>query len=147
MLDLRPMTPAELDLVCELELDADTVPYILPTPRAQHETGMARDDMLYLSIYRDNRFAGYFILLLEADGESVELRRIVIAEKGAGTGRKAITELEGYCRDRLNRGRIWLDVFDFNDRGMHLYPGLGYGYFGDQHVDGKRLLLFEKILR
>lgn len=140
------MLPAELDIVCELELDADTVPYILPTPRARHEANMARDDMIYLSIYREARFAGYFILVLEADGESVEFRRIVIAEKGAGTGREAIARMEAYCRDRLGRRRIWLDVFDFNDRGMHLYPKLGYRYTGDQDLDGKRLLFFEKNL-
>ena len=141
------MAPAELDIVCELELDADTLPYILPTSRARHETNMARDDMVYLSIYREDRFAGYFILVLEADGESVEFRRIVIAEKGAGTGREAIVRMEEYCRDRLGRSRIWLDVFDFNDRGMHLYPSLGYRYTGEQELDGNRLLFFEKSLR
>ena len=141
------MDPAELDLVCELERDADAAPYLLPTSRAQHETSLARDDMLYLSIYRDGRFAGYFILALEADGESVECQRIVIAEKGKGIGREAFAHMETYCRDQLRRSRIWLDVFDFNERGMHLYPSLGYRYIGDQYLDGKRLLLFEKYLR
>ena len=145
--ELRPMAPNELDIVCELERDADTAPYILPVTRAQHETNLARDDMVYLSIFRDDRFAGYFILVLEADGESIEFRRIVIADKGAGTGRVAIPCMEAYCRDELNRRRIWLDVFDFNERGMHLYPDLGYRYTGDQDLDGKRLLFFEKILR
>lgn len=147
MLDLRPMTPAELDIVCELELDPDTMPYILPTPRAQHRANMARDDMAYLSIYQADRFAGYFILVLDVDDVSIECRRIVIAEKGAGTGRRAMGLMEAYCRERLGRKRIWLDVFDFNQRGRHLYPGLGYRYIGDQEVDGKRLLFYEKQLR
>ena len=136
----------ELGRVCELERDADTSPYILPTTRAQHEANLARDDFVYLSIYRDEKFAGYFILVLEADGRSVELRRIVIAEKGAGTGKQAMLHVEAWCRDRLGRSRIWLDVFDFNSRGMHIYPGLGYRYIGRQEFDGKQLLFFEKHL-
>ena len=146
MVELRQMDPAELDIVCELERDADTSPYILPTTRAQHETNMARDDFVYLSICRDRCFAGYFILVLEADGRSVELRRIVIADKDAGTGKQAMLRAESWCREQLGRSRIWLDVFDFNDRGMHIYPALGYRYTGSQDLDGKQLLFFEKHL-
>ena len=147
MLELQPLDRGELDIVCKLERDADTSPYILPTTRAQHEANMARDDFVYLSIYRDERFAGYFILVLEADARSVELRRIVIAEKGAGTGKQAMIRVEAWCREQLGRSRIWLDVFDFNDRGMHIYPGLGYRYTDSQELDDKRLLFFEKDLR
>jgi RimJ/RimL family protein N-acetyltransferase len=147
VLELRTLVAAELDIVCELERDIDTLPYILPTSRAQHEAYLAREDVVYLSIYRQDRFSGYFILVRETDGQSIELRRIVIAEKGLGTGREAILRLEDYCRDELGLGRIWLDVFEINDRGMHLYPSLGYRYTGDRQVDGRRLLFFEKYLR
>jgi len=147
LIELRPTDPAELDTICELEQDAETSPYILPTTRAQHETNMARADFVYLSICRDEGFAGYFILVLEADGRSVELRRIVIAEKGAGTGKQAMLRVEAWCREQLGRSRIWLDVFDFNERGMHIYPRLGYRYIGRQDLDGSQLLFFEKHLR
>ena len=146
MVELRLMEQPELDIVCDLEREAETSPYILPTTRAQHEANMARDDFVYLSIYRDERFAGYFILVLEADGRSVELRRIVVAEKGAGTGKQAMLRVESWCREQLGRGRIWLDVFDFNDRGMHIYPSLGYRHTGSQDLDGRQLLFFEKDL-
>ncbi len=146
MLTLRAATTDELPLFHAMEQDADTSPYILKTSLEQHGRAHACGDIVYLAILDRGELAGYFILALDDDGHSVELRRIVIADKGRGVGQRAMRALEPFCRDRLQRERIWLDVYDFNHRGRHVYESLGYQRFDQKDFEGKRLLFYDKIL-
>ena len=54
--------------------------------------------------------------------------------------------MEEYCRERLGRSRIWLDVFEFNQRGQHIYQKLGYRRFDQGEVEGKVLFFYDKLL-
>lgn len=146
MIELRRAQLSQLPLFSEMEEDADTSPYILPTTLDQHRRAFALDDIIYLTIYRDDEAGGFIILSLDSDARSVELRRIVVADKGRGTGPRAIAALEDYCRQRLQRDRIWLDVFDFNRRGRRVYSGLGYSQFDQREFEGQQLLFFDKEL-
>ncbi len=146
MIELRPSTRQELPEFARMETAPDTEDYILAYDSERHLAEFERDDIVYLSIYAENRLVGFFILALEADPGSLEFRRIVVAERGLGIGRAAIGLMEEYCRDQLGRDRVWLDVFDFNHRGRHLYQKLGYRYFDRGELDGKTLLFFEKSL-
>lgn len=146
MIELNYAGIEQLPLFHALEQDADTSPYILPTTLEQHRQALDREDVIYLSINHDGALGGYLILALDSDGRSVELRRIVIANRRQGIGQAAMRALETWCLDKLQRGRIWLDVFDFNSRGRHVYSKLGYEQFGQRDYQGKTLLLFEKYL-
>lgn len=144
MIELRRAKRSQLALFCEMERDDDTSPYILPTTLEQHRQEFDLVDIIYLSIYTRAEPGGFIILALEPDARSVELRRIVVANKGHGTGRQAIAALENFCRQQLQRSRIWLDVFDFNRRAQRVYSGLGYIQFEQRDFDAKQLLFFEK---
>jgi len=146
IIELQAALPEQLALFCELERDRDTAPYILPTTLAQHRRAFACEEIIYLSIYVRGELGGFFILALDPDKRSVEFRRIVVAAKGRGTGRRAINTMEIYCRNRLQRSRIWLDVFDFNERGRHVYSRLGYQLFDQRAYQGKQLLYYQKEL-
>ncbi len=145
-LRLRPSEASELPGFTALEQDPETAAFILPTTLQQHQAQFDRDDIVYLTIECDARTAGYFILALEADGESVEFRRIVIARRGSGIGQRAIPVMEAWCRERLGRKRIWLDVFDTNQRGRHVYEKLGYRRFDQKPWDDRVLYFYEKRL-
>ena len=54
--------------------------------------------------------------------------------------------LETWCLETLRRKRIWLDVFDFNARGRHVYSGLGYRQFDQSDYRGRTLIFCEKNL-
>ncbi len=146
MIELRPTTATELPRLAEMETAPDTADYILAYDAAGHRAEFERDDIVYLSIYRQSRLTGFFILALDPDPDSVEFRRIVIAERGQGIAQAAIPLMENYCRDVLGRSRVWLDVFDFNRRGRHVYEKLGYRYFDRRDHDGKTLLFFDKSI-
>ena len=85
--------------------------------------------------------------MLDARNDSVEFRRILIDQNRRGIGQAAIAAMENYCREQWNPKRIWLDVFEDNEIGRHIYQKLGYARFGEDIFDGRKLLFFEKQLR
>ena len=50
------------------------------------------------------------------------------------------------CRSEFGRLRVWLDVFETNLRARHVYEQCGYQRFGESEHEGRRLLLYEKVL-
>lgn len=145
-IELRRARREELATFVEMEQDEATADMILPWSLQRHRQAFDRPDIVYLAIHAVDRLAGFFILALDADGASVEFRRIVVADKNAGTGQRAIGLMENYCRDQLGRRRIWLDVFEHNRRGQHVYRKLGYRETGSGEIDGKKLLYFAKSI-
>lgn len=69
---------------------------------------------------------GFVILVKDDENKSLEFRRIVVNEKGKGIGRACLQLVKKYCFEQLNYHRIWLDVFDFNYRALHLYKSEGF---------------------
>ena len=130
-----------------MEQTEDTAEFIIPYSQEKHTAEMMKEDIFYLSVYDEGELAGFFILALGPEDNSVEFRRIVIANKSAGTGQAAMVEMEKFCRSRLNCKRIWLDVFESNRRGRHVYQKLGYALFKKGGYNGKPLCYYEKMLR
>jgi diamine N-acetyltransferase len=129
-----------------MEQDPDTQPFIFHSTLSDHIAMLSDPDLIYLRIESEASLAGFFILALDKDGTSVEFRRIVVADKGKGTGQRALQLLEVYCRTELGRSRIWLDVFAHNARGRYIYEKLGYAQFGENSHDDARMFLYEKRL-
>ena len=129
-----------------MDQERDTRDHITLYTLVEHRREFANADTIYLSICENSGLVGYFILALDADPGSIEFRRIVVSAKGAGLGQAAIPAMEAYCAEQLQRQRIWLDVFDSNSRGRHIYQKLGYRQFDSGVLDGRKLLYMEKEL-
>ena len=147
MVELGESRLDELIHFSEMEKDGDAAPNITAYSPEKHLEEYNRDDIVYLSIYDNHTLTGFFMLVLEPDNLSVEFRRIVVARRDRGIGQKAIALMEDYCRETLQRQRIWLDVFDYNQRGQHVYEKLGYEQFDQQDLQGRTLLFYQKPLR
>jgi GNAT superfamily N-acetyltransferase len=104
--------------------------FVIPYSLERHQAECARDEVAYLSVYDREEFVGYVILVLDPDGRSVEFRRIAVVKPGMRHGTSAMAMVHAYCRDRLNRARVWLDVFADNDRAIRLYAASGYQPYG-----------------
>ena len=50
--------------------------------------------------------------------------------------------MEDYCRRVFNVPRIWLDVYDDNEVGKHIYQKLGYSQFQSEILSGRTLHFF-----
>ncbi|TMP82029.1 N-acetyltransferase [Pseudoalteromonas phenolica] len=142
-LTLLPSTLVDLAQLVSWEKQAEVEEFILPNTYQQHVDMMAQDNFLYLSIFQSDRLVGFLILAIEAGG-GIEFRRIVIGHRGQGLGQLAIQAMEYYCLEHFACQRIWLDVFDFNERGQHIYRKLGYQEFKRCQHGEHQLLFFEK---
>ena len=126
MVRVRPALPAELARFTSFERAEDAAPFVNTYTPAEHARMHARDGVTYLSIERAGELDGFVLLVLDPDGESVELPRIVVVEKDRGTGQAALAAAELFCASELGRRRIWLDVAPQNARAKHIYRELGY---------------------
>ena len=142
---LADATEEQLEIFHHMEKDEDTIPYILPYSVDKHKREYGRDDVVYKSVYDlQHELVGFVILILDPDGQSVEFGRIVVARKGQSYGSRTVSLVERVCKEELNRQRVWLDVFEFNQRAQHVYESLGYRYFGHREHKWKTLRLYEK---
>jgi len=137
----------QVPAIVAMESHEDAAEFVTQFSAERHERDLRDPGVVYRSIYDERRaLIGFIILVLDPDGFSVEIRRIVVKPKGEGYGKRAMALIDRICRDEIGRHRIWLDVFEFNPRAMRAYESSGYRKFGTGELDGKRLSLFEKTV-
>ena len=126
-LTLRAANENDLEFVVALEADRDASPFVMRWSRAQHANALTDDDQTNLIIEEDSTPVG-FVLLAGLCGRhrSVELRRIVVARKGRGLGRRALRLVLTHGFGSLGAHRIWLDVKVENERARRAYSAVGF---------------------
>ncbi len=139
---LKDATEAQLATFSQLE--HDHAEYVTPESVAQHTASFRDPTVIYKSIEADGAFVGHLILVLDPDGASVEVKRIVIGPAGQGYGKRVMAMIHDIVRDEIARERIWLDVLDTNTRAQHVYEQCGFAYFGETVIEGRRFLLMER---
>lgn len=144
-LALAPAVVDDLAAFVALESDAEARQFVRGESLGEHRGNFVQPDLRYVRIETNEALVGFFLLALDADEHSVEFRRVVVGPRGQGIGQRAVTALDDYVR-ALGRKRIWLDVFDDNRRGIHVYEKLGYTHFGQELYAGRTLLKYEKWL-
>ena len=147
MISLRPSTRDELEIFDALDRQIHASKFVISTGLKTHQKYFDDPNITYLSIENSRgEFSGYFVLVVEPDTESVEFRRILIDQNKRGVGQVAITEMENYCRKEFSVKRIWLDVYEDNAIGRHIYEKMGYQQFKEELEEGRQLLFYEKAL-
>ncbi len=74
----------------------------------------------------DGRASVGFVILRSLGTESIELKRIAISDKGRGYGRDAMRLVKEAAFGDLGANRLWLDVYDFNERAQAVYEAEGF---------------------
>lgn len=144
MITLEKAKRTDLASFVEMEQAEDTRAFILPSSLSIHEAQFRETDIEYLSIYHRRSLVGFVILAYKVPNEA-ELRRIVVSRKGQGIGQAAIRAVEILCREQLKIQRIWLDVFQANQRGRYIYEKMGYTPFKSSPSPKGTLLFLEKL--
>jgi diamine N-acetyltransferase len=142
---IRDTKREELRRICEMER-GEARNFVIPYSLDRHQAEFAKPEVVYKSIWRSGQHIGFLILVLDSDARSIELRRIVVTEPGCGYGKKVVRMVDEICRDELGRVRVWLDVFDTNERARHVYEQCGYNKFARTEHKGRNLLLYEKAV-
>lgn len=111
-----------------MEQDVSNVEFIIPYDLTEHQKVMNEKSEEHLSIFDENsRLIGFILLAgLHSDNNAIEFKRIVVSDKGKGYGSKAIHLIQKKCFGEYHCNRLWLDVFDFNLKAIHIYEKLGF---------------------
>ncbi len=142
----------DLGFVIEAEKKASKGGFIILQSLEDHEEFLSDEDVRHLIIESERKPVGYIVLAgLKDENENIELKRIVVTEKGLGYGRRAVQSIKKVAFEELNAHRLWLDVFDFNERARNLYESEGFkieGKFRESVKSGdeRKSLIFMSML-
>jgi RimJ/RimL family protein N-acetyltransferase len=131
---LRPTLQSDLEFVLSLEQDPENLPFITPWERTQHEAAIRFPDFRHFIVEAGPELApaGFLILIgCRSPHRSVELKRMVVRDKGRGFGRAALRVAKKVAFDDLGAHRFWLDVKKRNTRAQALYDGEGFVVEGE----------------
>lgn len=116
--------PSELPFVVALERRPEFGAFVGSWPLAQHQATLADPDARYYIIAGRQ---GFVILRgLASEHRSIEVKRIIVAEPGQGTGRRALEAVLALSFGELGAHRVWLDTLEDNARARHLYGSIGF---------------------
>lgn len=126
-ISIRNTTEEDLEFVLQAENMPENAPYVAQWSRMQHIQAFDDSDVLHVIIESENNRVGYAIVAgLQNSHKAIELKRIVVVEKGRGLGRKALELFKHLAFHELKAHRLWLDVREYNERAIHLYKSLGF---------------------
>jgi diamine N-acetyltransferase len=121
---------SDLDFVLSLEQDEANLPFITPWERTQHEAAIRFPDFRHFIMWRvagpGRRGLCHPHRLPQPSTSRIELKRMVVQEKGLGYGRAALRVVKKIVFDDLGAHRFWLDVKERNARAQGLYQSEGF---------------------
>ncbi len=126
MITLRRTEESDLDYVLSAERSPENRVYVTQWPREKHLAVLTDPDIAHLIVEAEKK-VGYVILAgLQDPNETIELRRVVITEKGLGYGKAAIQKVKQEAFEKYQANRLWLDVKEHNYRAQSLYRSAGF---------------------
>jgi diamine N-acetyltransferase len=129
--ELRDTTPDDLDFVMAAEAEPDVAPFVTVESREQHESAIADPHQRHVIISVGSKRLGYAILRgAEDPNRAIEVRRIVVTERGRGLGREALRLVVDRAFRELGAHRVWLDVLPHNERALRAYRDVGFVHEG-----------------
>jgi len=138
----RLATVADIPAIMSLEGNPVARQFVGQWSEDRHRATLTGSDGRYYVNEDGGAIDAYVILRgLSEDSRSIELKRVVVAAPGQGLGRRILTEVIRIAFRELGAHRLFLDVFEDNDRARHLYESLGFKYEGVMrqaaHRDGR----------
>jgi diamine N-acetyltransferase len=129
--ELRDTTGADLDFVLGAESDPEASRYVTVETREQHEAIIADPNQRHLIVADGPSRLGYLVLRgVEDPHGNLEIRRIVIVDRGRGTGREALRMAVDLAFREHEPHRVWLDVLPQNERAIRAYLAVGFVHEG-----------------
>jgi RimJ/RimL family protein N-acetyltransferase len=126
---IRTTIESDIDYVLQAEQGPENSPFVAQWTKNQHQDAMKDLDILHLIVEDmiEKRAVGYMIIAgFESIHKSIELRRIVITEKGKGFGRESLRLIKSLAFEKYKAHRLWLDVRQNNLYAQELYVSEGF---------------------
>lgn len=124
---ISPTEEKDLNFVVEQEQHPDNRDFIIPWDINHHRHSLQNDNTYHAIAWRSGVPMGFIILSgLMNPHHSIELKRIVVAEKGKGIGRYILEWAKNFSFKEIKANRLWLDVKEQNLRAKNLYLDVGF---------------------
>lgn len=127
-MQLRHACPQDIPAIADLERLPAYRSFVGNWSLEEHHEKMSGSDCRYLIAEPESgEMAGFAILRgLASPHRSIRLQRIVVAQPEQGVGHFMLTGILDYVFRELKAHRLWLDVFETNQRALHVYESLGF---------------------
>lgn len=124
---LRPATAADFGFIRGIASRAENAPFITDEPETALHAYLT-DPTARLLIWVDGQApTGFALFCMVGDPSGgVELRRLALAQAGAGTGQRFVRALVDYGFGTLGADRVWLDASSENPRALRTYERAGF---------------------
>lgn len=149
-LTIRFAKESDLETIIRWENEPENRDFVWQGTLEEHRMEMV-DPEHALQVFvdqTDQSLIGYSLSRWNRQSNWLELRRIVIEQKGQGYGKEVMKGLFQYFFDELGVNKIWLDVYPHNVIGIQLYEGLGMTRDGvlRQNYYSERLGYLDQII-
>lgn len=132
-------TKDDIKFVLKLEQDPMNSPYVVQWSYDEHANALLSKNCRHFIIKsRDTGLNIGYVILDDVTNKagSINLRRIVISDKGNGVGRITLKLIKEFVFSKLLAHRLWLDVCIDNKLAYKLYESEGFineGIMRDSH--------------
>lgn len=125
---IRKGNDQDIDFICQAENSPENAPFVNQWKPQEHYNLMQQPTALYLILQSKEGQPGGFVILNHLNGrhKNIELKRIIITDKGKGYGRRFLKSVKHLVFNELQCHRLWLDVVESNLRAKLLYESEGF---------------------
>ena len=123
----RKANENDLDQILKTQALPENCAFIMENSKSDYEGFIANEafDFMIFQNPTSQKEIG-FCLLNREDLETMELKRLIIYQKGMGFGSLALEQICTYGFEELSVSKIWLDVFSNNLAAIRLYEKMKF---------------------
>ncbi|MCL2387607.1 MAG: GNAT family N-acetyltransferase [Defluviitaleaceae bacterium] len=131
---LRTANIEDYQFINEAERDEDCKSWVNNWHLCTRIEKFGDNNFLQTIIETNNRRIGFIDFRDMLHNTQVELKRIVITERGKGYGKEAMYLSQKFAFEILNRNRLHLGTKVENLRAQHLYHATGFKLVNPEHI-------------
>ncbi|MCL1859128.1 MAG: GNAT family N-acetyltransferase [Oscillospiraceae bacterium] len=140
-LRLRTANIDDYDFIDIAERDKDSTDWVGNWPLGLRIEKFGDNNFFQAIVETDEKYSVGFIDFRDMLHDTqVELKRIVITEKGKGYGKKAMYLSQKFAFEVLNKEKLYLGTKDENLRAQHVYHSTGFTLVNPEHISSFHIL-------
>ncbi|RXH57536.1 putative acetyltransferase [Granulicella sibirica] len=127
-MNLRLAVVGDVDAICAIETIPAFRMFVGSWPAEQHRELMANPDARYFVLADEHGDVGGFAILrgMTSVHKSFEIVRLAVKEPNKGLGRVLLKACLAAAFEEYRAHRLWLDLFEGNERARHVYLSAGF---------------------
>ncbi len=122
---IRLSTHEDIPFIISCE-NSETHKYLHSWTNDVHKKNMGDKNFIYLSGLDENREIAGYSLLKKSNEKTIEYMRVASKVPNIGFGKPFMKAVLNYLIQQTSYEKIWLDVYEANERARHVYRSIGF---------------------